>query len=102
MIAQVKAKGVESEKLVRELNIPAKAERYEDEGFTYHSDLGISIQGQSASDAWKEVDRLAKKRNIPVRVEFCWRPNPKALYPGRKGLRRVRPYSFSGMGKGGG
>jgi hypothetical protein len=34
MIAEDKANGVEGEKLVRELNIPAKAERYEDEGFT--------------------------------------------------------------------
>jgi len=86
MIAQVKAKGFEGEKLVRELNIPAKAERYEDEGFTYHSDLGISIQGQSAADAWKEVDRLATKWRIPITVEFWWRQNPKAQYPGRTGV----------------
>src|SRR5829696_6225985 len=70
MIAQVKAKGFEGEKLVRELAIPAKAEWYEEEGFKYHPDLGISVQGQSASDAWKEVDRLAKKWRIPVSVEF--------------------------------
>lgn len=88
MVAQVKAKGFEGERLVRELNIPAKAERYEDEGFTYHSDLGVSIQGQSAADAWKEVDRLARKWNIPVTVEFLWRQNPKAQYPGRTGVLR--------------
>lgn len=88
MIAQVKAKGVEGEKLVRELHIPAKAEQYEEEGFKYHPDIGISVQGQSASDAWKEVDRLAKKWRIPVSVEFWWRQNPKAQYPGRTGLLR--------------
>lgn len=86
MVAQVKAKGFEGEHLVRELGIPAKATRYEDEGFTYHADLGISIQGQSAADAWKEVDRLAKKWSIPVKVEFVWRQNPKAQYPGRSGV----------------
>lgn len=89
MIAQVKAKGVEGQKLVRELGIPAKAERYEEEGFKYHPELGISIQGQSASDVWKEVDRLAKKWRIPVTVEFWWRQNPKAQYPGRTGLLRA-------------
>jgi len=68
--------------------IPAKAERYEDEGFTYHSDLGISIQGQSAVDAWRETDRLANKWRIPVTVEFWWRQNPKAQYPGRTGMLR--------------
>jgi hypothetical protein len=86
MIAQVKAKGFEGEKLVKELAIPAKAKRYEDEGFKYHADLGISVQGQSASDAWKEVDRLAKKWGIPVTVEFWWRQNPKAQYPGHTGI----------------
>lgn len=86
IIAQVKAKGIEGEKLVRELGVPAKAEHYEEEGFRYHSDLGISVQGQSASDCWKEVDRLAKKWRIPVVVEFQWRQNPKAQYPGKTGV----------------
>jgi hypothetical protein len=86
MIGQVKAKGLEGEKLVRELAVPAKAERYEDDGFKYHPDLGISVQGQSAADAWKEVDRLAKKWSIPVNVEFWWRQNPKAQHPGRTGI----------------
>lgn len=86
MIAQVKAKGVDGERLVQELAVPAKARCYEDEGFKYHADLGISVQGQSASDAWKEVDRLAKKWGIPVTVEFWWRQNPKAQHPGRTGL----------------
>jgi len=88
MIAQVKAKGFEGDKLVRELNVPSKAERYEDEGFKYHADLGVSVQGQSASDAWKEVDRLGKKWRIPVVVEFLWRQNPKAQHPGRTGVLR--------------
>lgn len=84
-IAQLKAKGFEGDKLVSALNVPAKAERYEDEGFKYHADLGISVQGQSAADAWKEVDRVAKKWNIPVSVEFWWRKNDKAQFPGRTG-----------------
>jgi hypothetical protein len=88
MIGQLKDKGLEGEKLVRELGVPAKAERYEDEGFKYHPDLGISVQGQSAADAWKEVDRLAKKWRIPVMVEFWWRQNPKAQHPGKTGVLR--------------
>lgn len=86
MIGQVKAMGFEGETLVRELAIPAKANSYEEEGFKYHSELGISVQGQSASDAWKEVDRLARKRGIPVSVEFWWRDNPKAQFPGKTGI----------------
>jgi hypothetical protein len=88
MLAQLKAKGFDGEKLVRELQVPAKAERYEEEGFKYHNDLGISVQGQSASDAWKEIDRLAKKWGIPVKIKFWWRQNAKAQFPGRTGVLR--------------
>lgn len=88
MIAQVKAQGLAGEKLVRELGVPAKAAKFEDEGFKYHPDLGISVQGQSAADAWKEIDRLAKKWRIPVVIEFWWRQNPKAQHPGRTGVLR--------------
>ena len=88
MIAQVRAKGFEGDKLVRELAIPAKTERYEEEGFKYHPELGISVQGQSAADCWKEVERLAKKCHIQVTVEFQWRRNPKAQYPGKTGILR--------------
>lgn len=88
MIAAVKAKGIDGDKLVHELAIPAKVQKYEEEGFRYHPDLGISVQGQSATDAWKEIDRLATKWGIPVEVEFWWRQNPKAQYPGRTGVLR--------------
>lgn len=88
MIGQVKAKGFNGDKLVHELSIPAKVTQYDEEGFKYHPDLGISVQGQSASDCWKEVERLASKWHIPVRVEFRWRQNPKAQYPGKTGVLR--------------
>lgn len=86
MIAQVKSKGVEGQRLVRALAIPAMASEYQNEGYRYYDELGISFQGQSASDCWKEIDRLAKKWQIPVLVEFMWRETPKAQHPGRKGI----------------
>nr|WP_310524668.1 hypothetical protein [Polymorphobacter sp.] len=86
MFAQLKAKGLEGDKLTREISIPTKTGKYEDEGYKYQSKFGISIQGQSAADAWKEVDRLAKKWRIPVTVEFMWRQNPKAQHPGKNGV----------------
>ncbi|TIL65361.1 MAG: hypothetical protein E5Y77_22410 [Mesorhizobium sp.] len=46
------------------------------------------LQGQSATDAWKEVDRLARKFGIPVGVRFQWRESPKAQHPGKIGLIR--------------
>lgn len=90
MISQVKSHtGLAGDELVRELGVPARAEKFEDEGFKYYADLGISIQGQSATDAWKEVARLAKRYRIQVTVEFWWRQNPKAQYPGKTGALRA-------------
>jgi 8-oxo-dGTP pyrophosphatase MutT (NUDIX family) len=88
MLAQVKARGFEGEKLVHELAVPARADSYEEDGYKYYPKLGISVQGQSAADAWKEVDRIAKKWRIPVHVEFVWRQNPKAQHPGKAGVLR--------------
>ena len=88
MVAEVKAKGFEGEKLVREISVPAKAASYEDDGDRFIPELGISLQGQSAADAWKEVDRIAKKLRIPVTVDFVWRQNPKAQHPGKAGVLR--------------
>lgn len=88
VIAAVKAKGPEGERLVKELAVPSKVGSYWEEGFRFHPNLGISIQGQSAAEAWKEADRLAREWAIPVEVEFRWRQNPKAQYPGRTGILR--------------
>ena len=89
MIAALKAKGLSGDKLVSELQVPAKARSYSDDGFKYYPDLGISVQGQSAQDAWKEVERLAKKWKISVEAMFQWRQNDKAQHPGLSGLLRA-------------
>lgn len=89
MLVQVRARGLEGEKLVGQLAIPAKAIKHEVDGYRFHPALGISVQGQSAAEAWKEIDRLAKTWDIPVFVEFIWRENPKAQFPGRHGVLRV-------------
>jgi hypothetical protein len=89
VIAQVRKKGLEGEKLVQELRIGSKRDPYGDEGYAYYPDLGISVQGQSAADAWKETERLATKWRIAVVVEFKWRDNPKAQFPGKTGVLRA-------------
>ena len=85
VVGRLKDKGLTGEKLRAELGVPSKGGCYEEEGFRYYPHLGISVQGQAAQDAWKEVERLANKWRIPVSVEFEWRQNPKAQYPGKKG-----------------
>ena len=75
--------------LIKELHVPARIGRYEEEGYRYYADMDISIQGQSASDAWRETSRLAAKHEIAVNIEFQWRDNEKAEFPNRIGQMQV-------------
>lgn len=85
-IGALRGKGLSSQHLVKELQVPAKSSSYEEDGFRHHADLGISVQGQSAQDAWREVSRIANKHHIPVEITFQWRENDKAQHPGRTGV----------------
>ncbi len=85
LIRCVQKKGIVGDNLAREIQIPSKVGRFEKNGFKFHPDIGLSIQGQSASDVWREVNRLANKHRIPVEVQFQWRDNDKAQHPGRTG-----------------
>lgn len=89
MVKQVKAIGIAADRLTIELQVPTKPQAYEEEGYRFYPELGISVQGQSAQDAWREVSRLADKHRIPVEVEFQWRDNEKAQHPGRVGVVRA-------------
>jgi hypothetical protein len=57
----------------------------EDNGYKYLDDVGISIQGQDANNAWKSTYHILKEIKVPVEVEFVWQDNPKAMAPGSKG-----------------
>jgi hypothetical protein len=81
-IAELQKTGLKGEALVRELKISTRADRHTKNGFKYYSELGISIQGQSARDIWREVRRLAEKYGFGVMLQLRWDDNPKAQYPG--------------------
>ena len=85
VISVVKSKGIIGEKLVNELEVPAKEVQYLQDGYKYHPNIGLSVQGQSAQDAWREIERLSNKWKIPVAINFKWRDNSKAQHPGHLG-----------------
>jgi hypothetical protein len=91
VVSKLTAKGLSGARLVSELQVPSRAGEYSEKGYRYYPNLGISMQGQSAQDAWKEVERIANKWGIPVEVGFQWRQNDKAQRPGRAGLLRAGP-----------
>lgn len=85
VIQVVSNAGTTGNSLVAELHVPAKVGRYEEEGYKYYEAMDISVQGQSASDAWRETSRLAARHGIIVIIEFQWRDNRKAEFPNRIG-----------------
>ena len=51
----------------------------EDNGYKYLHDVGISVQGQDANNAWKTTYNILKAIKVPVEVALVWRDNPKTL-----------------------
>lgn len=56
-----------------------------DAGYKFIPSAGISVQGQDANTAWKQVYRLASSLGIPVHVEFVWQNTNKASMPNTAG-----------------
>lgn len=60
-----------------------------DEGYTHYPELGVSIQGQNALNAWGTTVSVARALGVPVKVWFQWRARADAEYPGKRGLLTV-------------
>ena len=56
-----------------------------DSGYRYLPELGMSLQGVSASSAWELSCRLANLYSFPLYVKFEWRMKNGAAHPGRLG-----------------
>jgi len=59
--------------------------RKSDEGYHFLSDVGLSVQGQDANDAWLCVAHVARQLGCAVEVHFFWRTREGAAYPGEHG-----------------
>tara|TARA_R110002072_G_scaffold274859_3_gene435831 strand:- start:353 stop:904 length:552 start_codon:yes stop_codon:yes gene_type:complete len=89
VISAVKDKGLSKEQMSVELQINAESYKVEDKGYSFYPELGLSVQGQSAPDAWKEAKRLSEKYSIPLEVKFKWRDKEGAQYPSKIGVMKV-------------
>jgi hypothetical protein len=61
----------------------------EDHGYKYLDDVGISVQGQDANNAWRTTYNVLKAIKLPAEVSFVWQDNPKAIAPGSAGKLSV-------------
>jgi len=56
--------------------------RFEENGYRYLPEAGLSIQGVDANLAWDHSLRLARALNIPVEIRLEWRRKEAAARPG--------------------
>jgi hypothetical protein len=77
VIAQAAAKMGDTD-AVKDL-ITVKKMEGKHEGFYFVPTANLSVQGQNANSAWKQIERIAKAQEITVRAKFMWGakgPNP--------------------------
>jgi hypothetical protein len=86
MIAKVKDKGLEGERLLQELRIQSVVGRSDNGNYKFSPEMGISVKSQSAPAAWKEIDRIAKKWGVSIDIEFVWKQEVSAKRRGKGGV----------------
>ena len=64
-----------------------------DKGFEYIAELGCSFQRSDANATLRYIAHLAGELDLPFIVEFEWRDDPKAAYPGCQGKLEIVPQS---------
>jgi len=60
-----------------------------DQGYRYLADVNVSVQGQSAKDAWKATAKIARRLGRTVHVQFYWQNKEGAEHPGEIGIFRI-------------
>jgi len=70
----------------RTLPVNLTAEKKTVEGYKWHPDLGVSVQGLAATGVAKTILSLCEKYGLSVEVEFFWQDKPEAAHPGQRGV----------------
>ena len=70
-----------------------KGRGIKEKGFEYIAELGCSFQRSDANTTLRYIAHLATELDLPFTVEFEWRDDPKAAYPGCQGKIEIAPQS---------
>jgi hypothetical protein len=58
--------------------------RKEDEGYSYLSDIDVSVQGQDANGACRAIVTAARGLGVALEIGFMWRLKEAAVHPGER------------------
>lgn len=89
VIRRAHGRGLNAQAIYDLLFINAFVGRKEDNGYKFLPDVGLSVQGQDANAAWKQIYELASQLKIAVEVVFTWQAVEKAANPNVTGSFKV-------------
>jgi hypothetical protein len=73
--------------------------RKEDEGYSYLSDIDISVQGQDANAACRTVVTAAQGLGVALDIGFMWRHKEGAAHPGERARIQVNELKSAKAGR---
>lgn len=79
-------RGIKVEELKRITGVRMTTGKKEDEGFTFLTDVNISVQGQDALAASRAIVRLAQHLKTSVEISFYWQEKEAAEHPGQQAM----------------
>ncbi len=85
------AKGFAFQELERKLSIKMKTTPSSQDGYRWHPELKLSIQGFDAKKAADNLFRLAKLTNEELYVRLYWRDDEGAAHPGEEAVIHWQP-----------
>ena len=78
--------GVKGQPLGKYISIPNLDTRFLENGYKFYTELGLSIQGQTATNSCQEICRICKYHDIQLLIEFKWDDDKeRAHHPGKIG-----------------
>ncbi|MBV9995466.1 MAG: hypothetical protein JO127_09650 [Caulobacteraceae bacterium] len=89
MIVEAAKAGHDPAAILKMLSVNAVPGEKTDNGYTFLSDAGLSVQGTESNAAFRQAFQLAAKLGRDLRVFFYWQDNEKAVYPGHRGVVEV-------------
>jgi hypothetical protein len=87
-VEQAAGKITDFKKLSQVVGIQLEKGEETERGFRYLPKVGVSVQAQAATPAWKSIMFIAQNLKCPVEVSFIWRNVERAAYPGKTGTMR--------------
>ena len=87
------------EKLCQLCPVNMVSGRKQDEGYSYLSDIDVSVQGQDSNSACRTVVTTAQGLGIALEIGFMWRPKKGAAYPGERARIQIAGLSGAASAK---